>query len=202
MNKLLTTALCVVIFSLGLVSTVNATLESRLGGLVVYDTDLNITWLANARAAAGSGFDDGFSTTDGRLTWDNANAWIASLSIDNVIGWRLPEVNEMEHLFHVEGISAFSQGPFTLGPMPPNPHDSSWQWWSRTEFDPDTVYDFDFFGGVTGLAFTHLFSNNGDAWAVHDGDVTAIPEPETYAMLLAGLGLLGFMTRRRKESAV
>jgi len=29
-----------------------------------------------------------------------------------------------------------------------------------------------------------------------------IPEPETYAMLLAGLGLLGFMARRRKVSAV
>lgn len=29
-----------------------------------------------------------------------------------------------------------------------------------------------------------------------------IPEPETYAMLLAGLGLLGFMAHRRKESAV
>lgn len=30
-------------------------------------------------------------------------------------------------------------------------------------------------------------------------DVTAIPEPETYAMLLAGLGLLGFVARRRKS---
>jgi hypothetical protein len=41
------------------------------------------------------------------------------------------------------------------------------------------------------------------AWAVRDGDVAAIaapiPEPETYAMLLAGLGLLGVMTRRRAQ---
>jgi hypothetical protein len=29
--------------------------------------------------------------------------------------------------------------------------------------------------------------------------VAAIPEPETYAMLLAGLGLLGFMAKRRKQ---
>lgn len=28
--------------------------------------------------------------------------------------------------------------------------------------------------------------------------VAAVPEPETYAMLLAGLGLVGFMARRRK----
>jgi len=27
-----------------------------------------------------------------------------------------------------------------------------------------------------------------------------VPEPETYAMLMAGLGLLGFMARRRKQA--
>lgn len=32
--------------------------------------------------------------------------------------------------------------------------------------------------------------------------VSPVPEPETYAMLLAGLGLLGFIARRRKESAM
>lgn len=31
--------------------------------------------------------------------------------------------------------------------------------------------------------------------------VTPVPEPETYGMLLAGLGLLGFMARRRKLQA-
>lgn len=30
--------------------------------------------------------------------------------------------------------------------------------------------------------------------------VTAVPEPETYAMLLAGLGLMGFMARRRQRN--
>ena len=33
-----------------------------------------------------------------------------------------------------------------------------------------------------------------------DFNLSPIPEPETYAMLLAGLGLMGFMTRRRKSS--
>jgi choice-of-anchor C domain-containing protein len=30
--------------------------------------------------------------------------------------------------------------------------------------------------------------------------VTAVPEPETYAMMLAGLGLMGFIARRRKQN--
>ena len=30
--------------------------------------------------------------------------------------------------------------------------------------------------------------------------VTAVPEPETYAMLLAGLGLMGAIARRRKQA--
>lgn len=30
------------------------------------------------------------------------------------------------------------------------------------------------------------------------GNLAPVPEPETYAMMLAGLDLLGVMTRRRK----
>jgi hypothetical protein len=29
--------------------------------------------------------------------------------------------------------------------------------------------------------------------------ITAVPEAETYAMMLAGLGLVGFMARRRRS---
>lgn len=42
------------------------------------------------------------------------------------------------------------------------------------------------------------------AWAVRDGDVEAVPvpEPEVYAMLLSGLALVGFMSRRRKQAEI
>ncbi len=33
------------------------------------------------------------------------------------------------------------------------------------------------------------------------GITTAVPEPETYAMMLAGLGAIGFLSRRRKQAA-
>lgn len=36
------------------------------------------------------------------------------------------------------------------------------------------------------------------AWAVRPGDVAAVPEADTWAMLLAGLGLVGVAARRRR----
>ncbi len=36
---------------------------------------------------------------------------------------------------------------------------------------------------------------------LYGGTVTAVPEPETYAMMLAGLGVVGYMARRRRQQA-
>lgn len=79
---------------------------------------------------------------------------------------------------------------------------------------PNTANDnafasFDFLssGGLSvggGTAFAtpaHMFGVENFVRAefnVSDG-VAAVPEPETYAMLLAGLGMLGFVARRRKQ---
>ncbi|MDP2810922.1 MAG: FxDxF family PEP-CTERM protein [Rhodocyclaceae bacterium] len=55
---------------------------------------------------------------------------------------------------------------------------------------------------ITSLGLQHGGTMSGVglyAWAVRPGDVAAVPEPETYGMLLAGLGLLGFVARRRKQ---
>ncbi len=40
---------------------------------------------------------------------------------------------------------------------------------------------------------------SGDQSFSYGGMTAAVPEPETYAMLLAGLGLMGTMARRRKQ---
>ncbi|NYE59902.1 hypothetical protein FHW58_001054 [Duganella sp. 1224] len=39
--------------------------------------------------------------------------------------------------------------------------------------------------------------DNGNNWQLRD--INAVPEPETYAMLVAGLGLVGAVTLRRKQ---
>lgn len=41
-------------------------------------------------------------------------------------------------------------------------------------------------------------STNGAQFYLSSMTVAAVPEPETYAMLMAGLGVIGFISRRRK----
>lgn len=40
-----------------------------------------------------------------------------------------------------------------------------------------------------------------DSLTINEAVAAPVPEPETYAMMLAGLGMLGFMARRRKLTA-
>jgi len=51
----------------------------------------------------------------------------------------------------------------------------------------------------TTLSFASLVPGNAGP-ALDNISVSAVPEPETYAMLLAGLGLMGTMARRRKQT--
>jgi len=63
-----------------------------------YDTTLNVIWLADASAAAGTKYDTDCSTCldhpttvpDGRLYWYDARRWAANLNVHGVKGWRLP----------------------------------------------------------------------------------------------------------------
>lgn len=69
-----------------------ATLIDRGGGLI-YDSDLNITWLQDADHANTGG---SARATGGRMTWDQAVAWAEGLSYRDAVrgrvwnDWRLP----------------------------------------------------------------------------------------------------------------
>lgn len=95
------------------VGTANATLVPALGGKVVNDTDLNITWLADANLAATNSFGLARNVNldnvagadiydDGRMTWSGAMKWIAAMNASNdgagYLGynnWRLPTTTDM-----------------------------------------------------------------------------------------------------------
>lgn len=55
-----------------------------------YDPLLNITWLADARYPLTSGFD-----ADGLMTFDEANAWAAGLTLFGGEDWRLPTMTPL-----------------------------------------------------------------------------------------------------------
>lgn len=68
---------------------------SRTTAEAYYDTVLDVTWLRDANAIAGSGYDqDGAGT----VSWDSALAWVDSLAfkVRNVSygDWRLPRVTD------------------------------------------------------------------------------------------------------------
>jgi hypothetical protein len=78
---------------MGVASTASAALVSELGGEVVYDTDYNITWLANANLAASNTFGVSGINADGTMNWDTAQSWITAMNTANYLGlndWRLP----------------------------------------------------------------------------------------------------------------
>jgi hypothetical protein len=112
----------------------------------------------------------------------------------------------------------FDFGANTLTISSNLPFNSFWSGYGTYVFSgfTDTITSFDlvsntgFFGDITSnLSFTNNSISLGidggaslGAVAVYDigTTVSPVPEPDTYAMLLAGLGLLGFTTLRRKQN--
>lgn len=99
-----------------------AALLSRLGGAAVYDTDLDITWIADANLAASNSFGLDYDVelgtfdmgtiivggneatlsgtsiihADGTMNWGGALEWVSAMNAANYLGvsdWRLPNIS-------------------------------------------------------------------------------------------------------------
>ena len=181
----------------------------------VYDDVAVLTWLANANAGAGSAYDDGNptapSTTDGLMSWTNANSWAASLNINGVTGWRLPSTDttcpigpncttsEMGNLFYnVLGGTAGSPIGTTHNSnyaMFSNVQDFAY--WSSTPVTAPSPNAW-FFNFVNGNQNNAPKTNVNYAWAVYSGDARLVV-PVPAAVWLFGSGLLGLAAVGRKR---
>ena len=201
------TLLAAVILGTGLLTATGAqaALQSRLGGLAVYDTDLNITWLANANA-------------NGTMNWSQANAWAAGLSVGGFSGWRLPTTlqpdascgtqsggqsygysctgSEMGHLFYNElgGVAVQAIGVTHNANYSLFQNVQSSTYWSGTDTAPALAW---LFGTHVGAQYVGNKAATVFALAVRPGDVAAVPVPA--AAWLLGSGLLGLIGVARRQ---
>jgi hypothetical protein len=65
------------------------------------------------------------------------------------------------------------------------------------------ILNFAYVDGTSSTPLVMTLTGTANKGALYSGEltVTAVPEPETYAMFVAGLGALGFMARRRRQQA-
>ncbi len=164
-----------------------------------YDDQLDISWTADA-------------DINGLMNWADANAWVDNLTVGGKGGWRLPSVdvdgngtvvdcatasefdcrdNELAYMFYQNGVNTSTSSPFN--------NLSSAFYWSETiaqASNPLRVWIFEFENGF--LLGDGQELDTHAAWAVYDGNISAVPVPA--AVWLFGSGLLGLvgMARRKK----
>jgi len=182
-------------------STANAALESRLNGSAVYDTQTNLTWLANANLL-------------GAGSWGVTNSLVDQLNAGAHLGfgdWRLPSTftpdatcsspdgtngfgctrSEMGHLFYISlggtagtSILSSNNGAISLFQSVQPAY-----YWSST-ISPIYPGPFTFVFGSGMQDASNNYGSSYFAWLVRTGDVTPIPEPSGLALLLLGIPLV------------
>jgi len=151
--------------------TAQAALVLQSNGLEVLDTRTNLIWLQNWNV-------------NGLGNWGAQNTWAQTLSFAGSNDWRLPEISEYSAILNAYGnltqVTQFTNVQFAT-------------YWSGTQSTP----------GIVAWTFGPNDGGPGSAGQVNQFFAVAvrpIPEPQTYAMLLAGLGAVLVAVRRRRAT--
>lgn len=204
----------------------NAVAATSVDAVYLYDTTLNVTWLRNANVAGQMDWNTANLWATNLVTGSGAAAisdWrLPAMADPNAVtNWTYggtnagynpdPSSSEMASLFFNSlGNKAYydtngnPQAGWGLTNTGSFLNLQSAYYWLGTQYviSPSNAWMFSTSnGGQTDNGNTNQFF----AMAVHSGDVgsavTPVPEPETYAMLLAGLGLVGAVARRRNSGS-
>lgn len=150
------------------------------GDGTVLDTTTNLEWEQNAN--------------HGPFDWAGAVNYATTLALDGG-GWHLATIDELRGLYSdltVASACSLANCTGNIGGFTGIQR----EYWSGTEVIPGLhAWFFNFDGG-----FQVVIDENVplSAWPVRSGDVRAsVPEPQTVGLLLFGLALLGWRTKRR-----
>jgi hypothetical protein len=215
---------------LAVTGSADAALLSRLGGQAVYDTDRDITWIADANLAATQTFGvSGIISSGsaiGQMSWTTAQAWIAAMNTALYLGvgdWRLPATlnpdptcsnaaqslgsgcsgSDMGHLFYDELGGTAGSAVWSSGDpdLALFQHlDSVGLSWSN-DFTPTAP---------TSDAWAFQLANGGQnaiaktsteyAWAVRNDDIAPVPAPAAAWLLTMALVALSTVRRARDDA--
>ena len=191
-------------------------LKNTGAGFAVDTLDTNYALSVIAGSTTGLG---GYGYVADNLDWPDGGPWIASGTASK---WLTPTVNEGQS-FDPSSSGGYSWTlSFDLTGFNQSTASFSAQWatdnsgvvklngaqiGTSSSFSSWSSFaaSSGFNSGVNTLEFvvTNLASSSGNPTGLRveflSSTVAAVPEPETYAMLLAGLGLMGTIARRRKQ---